>query len=368
MYLENTELANIINAIKRLDMGPDKSLLLLFAENEKEIIPALIEQLNKMDLAFFGGIFPNLIHGTEKKEKGLLLKVIPTITEPILIKDIHQDNIQLPEILNQLPKDNKQLSALLFVDGLAPNISIFLERLYNHLGNSFKYIGGGAGSLSLEQQPCLFNKDGFFENAAILCPSSLQANIGIQHGWETIYGPMIATKTDKNTVIELNWQKAFDIYKEVIAQHDERKFEDDNFFDIAKGYPFGMFKENAEAVVRDPISVNEEGHLICVGEVPENSILHILKGQKDNLINAASLAAKKCQPDMINNPFQPIVFDCISRVLFLEDNFSEELQAIKKELPSENDTIGALTLGEIASHGHGYIEFFNKTIVVGLLH
>ena len=63
-----------------------------------------------------------------------------------------------------------------------------------------------------------------------------------------------------------------------------------------------------------------------------------------------------------------LIVDCISRVLFLEDKFEEELNnvssAIKKDF-SDAEISGALTLGEISSY-NGYLEFLNKTLVVGL--
>ncbi|WP_459939537.1 hypothetical protein [Desulfonatronum parangueonense] len=54
----------------------------------------------------------------------------------------------------------------------------------------------------------------------------------------------------------------------------------------------------------------------------------------------------------------------MSRVLFLEHNFDKELAAVEREMP----LVGALTLGEIANTGDAYLEFYNKTSVVGILH
>ena len=56
--------------------------------------------------------------------------------------------------------------------------------------------------------------------------------------------------------------------------------------------------------------------------------------------------------------------DCISRVLFLEGDFEQELQAVSR---SGIPLIGALTLGEIANSRNDYLEFYNKTSVVGVL-
>ena len=54
--------------------------------------------------------------------------------------------------------------------------------------------------------------------------------------------------------------------------------------------------------------------------------------------------------------------DCISRVLFLEKDFEKELAAV---YDPKYPLFGALTIGEIANNKHDYLEFYNKTSVVG---
>lgn len=57
--------------------------------------------------------------------------------------------------------------------------------------------------------------------------------------------------------------------------------------------------------------------------------------------------------------------DCISRAMFLEERFEEELQNIqaKMKYPVE----GALSFGEIASKRNGELVIHNKSTVLGLL-
>jgi len=59
-----------------------------------------------------------------------------------------------------------------------------------------------------------------------------------------------------------------------------------------------------------------------------------------------------------------LVFDCISRALFLQDHFAQELAAVAQ---GQSPLFGALTIGEIANSGRSYLEFFNKTTVVARL-
>ena len=45
------------------------------------------------------------------------------------------------------------------------------------------------------------------------------------------------------------------------------------------------------STLRDPLTVNENGELVCVGQVEENTLVSIMKGNKDSLIIAAEEAA-----------------------------------------------------------------------------
>jgi len=123
---------------------------------------------------------------------------------------------------------------------------------------------------------------------------------------------------------------------------------------------------DAEKIVRDPIMLGDDGTMVCVGEVPEESYVDILSGSVPSLVNAAAnaLALGRAAFKGQSTSQTTLFIDCISRVLFLEEEFSRELKAVFDEnIP----LIGALTLGEIANSGQDYLEFYNKTAVVGIL-
>jgi len=371
MCIKNTAIKNLVDAILKMNLTNNQVLFIMLGEKNSLNVLQLIQTLNELNISFFGGIFPGIIYDEQKYEEGAIITKFPALGKPLLVKELDTDNIQLPDMKDVLEKLDKKYSAMILVDGLTGNIAGFLTLLFNKMANSVNYFGGGAGSLTLKQQPCIFTPEGFFQDAAVITFLKLQCQLGVRHGWERIIGPIVATKTDKNKIIELNWNKAFAVYKEIVEGDSGKKFTDSNFFDIAKGYPFGMLKDYAECVVRDPIAVGNNGELICVGDVPENSVLDILKGKKNSLINAAGQAADDCKKAKRKKITHSFIVDCISRVLFLENNFPDELQEIKtkiKAIDQYNIPVGMLTLGEISSYGEGFLEFFNKTVVAGILY
>ncbi|ARN72251.1 hypothetical protein BST91_11555 [Nonlabens tegetincola] len=338
--------------------------LIAVAEHTELDIPALVDDLNEIGVTFMGGIFPKVIHNNQVIEQGIVINTLQNLEKICLIKELSSTNYTIPKFEFQ----DGSYSIITYVDGLTSNISHYMSTLYENYGMQTNYFGGGAGSLSLQQKPCVFTNEGFFEDAAVYSIVKMSSHIGVKHGWSKVDGPYIVTKADGDVIQEINWQNPFEIYKTVVEKHSNKKFSDDNFFDIAKGYPFGIVKNDGECIVRDPLMTNEKGEIICIAELEDNSLVDILNGDNNSLIKAAEQAAQESLLHA-SKPRKAIIIDCISRVLFLETDFDKELRSITGTLKEKYPHIsisGALTLGEISSYGEGFLEFYNKTVVVGL--
>ena len=369
MYIEKANTEQIVRAISRLRIADDHAVLILIPEKEKSCVTEMISALNRKGIVFFGGIFPNIIYGDRKYDEGAIMEILPVLEKPFLIKGLDTEDIILPNFEKEITEGrDKDYAAIIILDGLTSNISLFLAKLFNRLGNLVHYFGGGAGSLTMKQDPCVFTAEGFVQDAAIVTFVKLRTILGVRHGWKQIMGPVVATKTRKNVIMELNWRNAFEVYREVVDADSGTRLTKKDFFNTAKAYPFGIYSEGGEDIVRESIAVNEKGELVCVGEVPENAMLSILKGTKSSLIQAAGQAIESCRHPDGRKIRCCLVIDCISRVLFLEDDFTEELATVQAGIGSISADIipeGILTLGEISSYGAGIPEFLNKSIVVG---
>lgn len=343
--------------------------MLLFSEQSVPDIPALIEALNHRNLAFFGGIFPGLIYGNQRIDTGCILKRFKALMPPFCVSGIAAGEFSGFPHLDSTPHFDKG-TALVLLDGLTPNIYRFLEKLNDLLGEQCTFIGGGAGSISLEPQPCVFTAAGFQKDAAVVCVVDKHIRLGVRHGWEQLAGPLVATATEGNTILQLNWRKAIDVYNEIVEKDCGIALDKGNFAGIAQGYPFGILREKEDDIVRDPLAIGDNGAIVCIGEVPPNTVLHVLKGRPESLLNAARKAIGECS----ENPGFPIeadgtfVVDCITRTLFLNEEFAQEMAIIRSGIvikTDEQEPYGVLSLGEISSYGEGLLELFNKTIAIG---
>jgi len=313
-----------------------------------------------------GGVFPNLIHQAEKVAVGTIVWGVARSMSLAVIKHLSRDDVDLDEVLESRLGESEGAGSLQFVlvDGFASRIGAFLNALHDFTGPGCNTVGGGAGSLDMIQRPCIMTNAGLIQDAAVVARLGGSAGVGVAHGWSRIEGAFHVTDAEHTVVRSLDWRPAFDIYREVVEAHSGRAVTADNFFDVAKAYPFGLARLDAERIVRDPLMVGGAGSLVCVGEVSEGDHVDILHGDRDALMDAAEAARAQADASLGDKPGLRLFLDCISRVLFLEEDFEQELGRVAID---DVPVIGACTFGEIANSGGGFLEFYNKTSVVATL-
>jgi hypothetical protein len=281
------------------------------------------------------------------------------------------EQVDLSHLRGLFDDRGQKSTALILVDALAPNVTPVLTELFNQFGSSVGYIGGGGGSLSLQQEPCIFTPEGLFQDAVVVTFLGNESHVNVRHGWQKVMGPIVATKTDKNRIVELNWRNAFALYRSIVEADSGLVLTKENFFDVVKGYPLGLYKEGAEDIVRDPVGFTDAGELVFLIDIPENAAFNLLRGDTNAIIQAAGQAAASCHVPAGRVPTYAIVVDCISRVLYLDQDFSRELDSVQEYVGAiKGDLVpeGIVSLGEIASDEEGVLQAYNKTIVVGVLY
>ena len=329
-------------------------------------VPELVDgALRSCPKPVFGGVFPGVVFEGELFSRGTVMVGFPSPARVVGVENIDAEETRYEETLEReaVFAGGPRSVCFVFVDGMSRRISAFTEALFNAFGPSLNYVGGGAGALS-GRKPCLFTPDGMIENAAIVVFTDIPGGVGAAHGWSPVSVPIKVTGSRLNVIDTLNWEPAFEVYRRVVEPHSGRSFGSEKFFDLAKAYPLGIGRLEAEYVVRDPL-MNLGGSLVCVGEVPEGSFVSVLHGDADSLLKGAvrakEIARESFPPDA--TPRALFLADCVSRALFLEDDFTRELAALAGPSP----VFGALTIGEIANNGREYLEFFNKTAAVAIL-
>jgi hypothetical protein len=326
-----------------------------------EVSPLLL----RCPVPVFGGVFPQVLHGTHHAAEALVVVGLAQAAEVHVVQGL--DNGQTDFATALAPVTLAQDSVLVLVDGLAPTIARFIEALFDQIGGGPTLVGGGAGSLSFTPRPCLFTPQGLLGGAALVVGLPGRLHVGVDHGWMPVAGPFVVTRTSGNTIEQIDYRPAAEVYRACVEPLVGQTLTPENFFGHAKGFPFGMERFDGSLLVRDPI-VMQGDTLVCVGEVPEQTVVRILQGQPERLVAAAAAGAAQAAAGAGAALQGGLLIDCISRVLFLGDRFGEELQAVQQQLQTGRSprwpVFGALTLGEIANNGQRCLEFYNKTLVL----
>jgi hypothetical protein len=365
-FCQHTDKASLRTLVQRASETDAKGLMILACSDENwtpgRIDPILQDFPN---IPIFGGVFPYIVYRGKHYSNGILvvgLNVLPQIT---VIRHISAANNAIKKQINLLSKSITQAKSIVtFVDGLADNIEPFLEELCTFIGKGVKVAGGGAGFLDLGRRPCVFTNAGMFEDAAILVALDAPIALATGHGWEIMKGPFLVTESKGNVLASLNYASAFSVYQEQVEANSGARCGAASFATMAMTYPLGIENLDGEILVREPIQLRED-RMVCVGDIHENSVVYLLKGDPDNLVAAAGDTARSLsvlqKPDS-NGPV--LLFDCISRALFLGADFSRELENIGNNLFRKDAFFGALTIGEICSNPNGQVKFLNKSTVL----
>lgn len=343
--------------------------MILLADRHLDQLPQIITALNENNVAFFGAVFPGLIHGRHQLLEGAVVKQVPCIGPPVIVQLAEQNLEWLSPLTPSGEISQSKPTLYLFVDRSSSNIAGLMADLFNRFGNTVNYFGGGSGGHSIDSKGVLFTSEGQYSNAAVAAIAEGRGAVNVRHGWERINGPFVATRTENNIIHEINWEPAIDTYIQALPSELHSVAADDFYPRIASYYSLSIKKEGREDIVRDPIRTTDEGALVCLSDVPTNSLMYLVHGEPDQLVSAASQAVE----ELIEASFLPItgclVCDCYSRALMLDGQFTQELSVVADGVKAAAPGVeveGVIAWGEIASDGEQSLEFYNKTFAINV--
>lgn len=344
---------NFYNKIDEfINSNIDKNKKYLIFTTEDTILD--FDLLNSCNIEYYGAIFPQVIFKSKLFSQGLIVFQLNINTRVEFIENM---NTYLFD--ESLFSDTQSIISI--VDGFSDYNSQFLEEVFENIELDSNILGGGAGCFKNPATKSIFNKNGTYKNSAFLILLDKKVDIGVSHGWEVLEGPFVITKSEGKILKKLDYKNAFDVYSEVVLKDCGHILDEDNFYEIMKNYPIGIVRHNSDSIVRDVVKLNENKEIVFVGELEENSVINILKGKKESLIKAACKASKDAT---INESEFLMMFDCVSRLDYLDDEYSNQMDLIIEET-STKYIFGVISIGEIANKGNKYINFLNKTCVMG---
>ncbi len=270
---------------------------------------------------------------------------------------------------HNIPRD----FSLFFSDTSLATGSMLLEGLQDKLGSSFPLAGAcAAQELHLPKTYVYYNQEAIWNACAgVLWGGKLSYGFGSQHGWKPLGKPRTVTSATGNIVHEIDATPAVEVYKDYFAvdtQHLKKDLRRISIF-----YPIGIhLAGEQEYLLRNLLSVLEDGSLVFQGSVPQASQIRLMIGTKESCLEATRLAAADAKRGLYSSILKPrgtqgvLIFDSISRYLLLGRQAHREIELLREEFGPDVPLAGFYSQGEQAPlHAFGYhgkTYFLNQTI------
>lgn len=248
-----------------------------------------------------------------------------------------------------------------------------LKGIAKEIGTSTPVAGGSSGdNLKLENNHQFYNQNVYDESCVLLTiKTDLKILTGQEHGLHKKIKTGIITKSDGHSIKEISGEPAAEWYAEAVGSSfdelsdtfvAESGTELQNIFREALEKTLGeqITENNIRAIT--PIQVLEDKSLFTTVEPEENNAIHVIEGQQQEVINAASNAF----PDVKNlEPVFGLVSNCAIRSAGMqEEEMQNEIEKLTQKI--ESPIIGFYGYGEIGGKEDNYCTFNNQT-VSGLL-
>jgi hypothetical protein len=256
--------------------------------------------------------------------------------------DTTQINKEIDELVAMLDtKDLKHI--LLFAPGLI-NGSELLDKLELPKGIT---ISGGLAGDNFQFKNTFIGLNDLIGNNVIsivgLYGDSLHIAIGCETGWQEFGAKRVVTKSEKNTLYELDHKPAIDIYKLYLGEKIKELPNSALRFSLS-------VRENINdknRVIRAMIKKNEDDSLVYAGNIKEGSIVQLMKINVANVLDGAFLSAKKIRPFNTKQSLS-LAISCATRRCVLNQLAEEEIEIIQDILTQQTQIIGFYSYGEIA--------------------
>jgi hypothetical protein len=161
-------------------------------------------------------------------------------------------------------------------------------------------------------------------------------------GWDAVGPQRIITRSEGNTLYDLDGKPALDLYKDYLGAEAANLPASALLFPL-RIHPPGKPKAS---LVRTVVGVDAaKKAMIFAGTIPQGHVAQVMIGNFDHLIAGAGRAAKKAaQP----NAKLAILVSCIGRKLLLGQRIGDEVEAVAEVLGEHCRTTGFYSYGEIA--------------------
>jgi len=258
-------------------------------------------------------------------------------------------------------------AAIVLTDALAGLTDDLVEHLTLLTAGAYQFFGGGAGDDAQFSHTPVFHDTEVLSDAVVALEirSNKPVGIGVSHGWRPASESMLVTEADGMYLMHLDNKPAVQVFQEHAAATGQ-------IFDLDDPLPF--FLHNLIGIdgsggykLRVPLSVDDDGSILCAAEVPPRSTVCIMSTSDASAVDAATKVTNTALQRLCGSkPALALFFDCVATRLRMGKGFDFELDSVKKTL-APIPYAGFNSHGQIAHAEGQFSGFHNSTAVVCII-
>ena len=255
---------------------------------------------------------------------------------------------------------------LVISDGLSVNGSELSRGLNSKLPPAVAVTGGLAGDGDRFRKTWVISgrrRESQVITAVGFYGDHIGFGFGSRGGWDVFGIERVVTRSQGNILYEIDGEPALGLYKRYLGS-------------LASGlpanallFPLGLRRdrEQKRKIVRTILSIDEkEGSMTFAGDVPEGSLVRLMRASLDRLVDGAAEAAGMARGNE-TSAVLAVAVSCVGRRLVMGDRIEEEIEAIHEALPGGSKLIGFYSYGELSPHEGKPSELFNQTMTLTTL-
>ncbi|MBU1667683.1 FIST C-terminal domain-containing protein [bacterium] len=273
------------------------------------------------------------------------------------------------DLVSELPKDGLK-HVFLLSDGLNMNGSSLAEGANEAMNHDLPITGGLAGDGTDFQETLIIANDFAKQHRLVAVGfygEKLAVSSGCYAGWDEFGITRRITKSEGNTVYEIDNKPALDLYKKYLGEY-ARELPQSGL-----QFPFKITKDvdsKSNSLIRTVLAVDEARNaVIFAGDVPQGSYVKLMKTNIDGLIEGSQKAASKIN-QVNDNDALGLVVSCLGRRLVLKQLTDDELEAISDTLGENVQLTGFYSYGEVAPYSDELVScrLHNQTMTLTVIY
>jgi len=280
----------------------------------------------------------------------------------------HESSFELGKSVLRSINNEELTGVLIFSDGQLINGSQLIDGI-NAVKPKNTIVTGGLAADGENFSKTLVGINSLPEEGNVVIVGLYGENISIGYGskggWDHFGPKRKVTKSEGNTLYELDNQNALALYKKYLGDKASELPGAALFFPIAL-----QIENSDEVLIRTILNIDEENQaMIFAGDIPEGGFVQLMRTNFEHLIDGAREAAVKSLKSKDNQAVElAILVSCIGRKMVLGQIVDEEIENIMDVFGEETALTGFYSYGEIAPLSHSKeCQLHNETMTITTL-